>query len=252
MAYTPNKDRWYTKDAFARNLFLFVASLTIVISAAPVTAQEGKMVIDKVIAAYGGRERLSKVKAIAAEGRITAIMRNDEGAYRRTLRRDGNLFVDIVYSRSSERRILHKDKGYRGTGGKMEEVSGPRLLAMVYQYNELNLPYGLLDDTFKVISLRKDAVNGETVQVLRLADRTGNQMDVSVNAGNYRIMKCEGFFVMGTESTSLSAEFDNFKTVDGVLLPFKVINYAGGMKISVTSIDHYQINPAIDDALFMP
>jgi hypothetical protein len=205
-----------------------------------------------VIAAYGGREQLAKVQSIAAEGRITALMRGDEGTYRRTLRRDGNLFVEIVYSRSSERRILHKDKGYRGTGGKMEEVFGPRFQAMVYQYNELNLPYGLLDDTFTVTGLRRDTVNNEAVHVLRLADHTGNQMEVFVHAKNYRIVKCEGFFVMGTESTSLSAEFANFKTVDGVLLPFKIVNYAGGGKISITAIGSYQINPAIDDSLFKP
>jgi hypothetical protein len=231
-------------------LVLFIASVIALIAAASV--QESKTVIDKVIAAYGGRERLMKVRAISAEGRITAIMRNDKGTYRRTLRRDGNLFVDIVYSRSSERRILYKDKGYRGIGGKMEEVSGPRLQAMVYQYNELNLPYGLLDDTFTVTDLRKDTVNGESVHVLRLADRAGNQMDVFVHAANSRIVKCEGFFIMGTEATSLSAEFGDFKTIDGVLLPFKIINFASGRKISVTTIDRYQINPAIDDSLFKP
>lgn len=240
---------WPKKRAM-QYLVLFVASVIALIAAAPV--QESKTVIDKVIAAYGGRERLAKIKTIAAEGRITAIMRGDEGTYRRTLRRDGNLFVDIIYSRSSERRILHKDKGYRGTGGKMEEVSGPRFQAMVYQYNELNLPYGLLDDTFTVTELRKDIVNGEAVHVIRLVDRAGNQMEVFVHAANYRIVKCEGFFVMGTESTSLSAEFGDFKTVDGVLLPFKIVNYAGGRKISVTTINLYQINPAIDDSLFTP
>jgi hypothetical protein len=246
MSSTLNKDR------LPQHLFLLVVSLTLLISAAPVAVPESKTVIDKVIAAYGGSERLSKIKAIAAEGRITAIMRGDEGTYRRTLRRDGCLFVDIVYSRSSERRILHKDKGYRGTGGKIEEVSGPRLQAMVYQYNELNLPYGLLDDSFTVKEIRKDTLHGEAVHVLRLADRAGSQMDVFVHAENYRIVKCEGFFVMGTESTSLSAEFGDFRTIDGVLLPFKITNYAGGMKISITTIDRYQINPAINDSLFKP
>jgi hypothetical protein len=214
--------------------------------------QEVDPVVEKVIEAYGGRERLAKVKSIAAEGKIMALVRGDEGTYRRALRRDGNLFVDIVYSRSSERRILHDNKGYRGTGGKVEEVSGPRYQAMVYQYNELNLPYGLLDDTFTVHSLRKDTVNGDAVNVLRLADREGNQMDVFVHEENYRIVKCEGRFVVGAESTSLSAEFGDFRTVDGVLLPFKIVNYAGGRKISKTTIDRYQVNPAIDDSLFLP
>jgi len=250
MYCAPNRDRW-TRKTLGQYLFL-IASFSLLMSAAPVTVPDSKTVIDKVIAAYGGRERLSKVKTIAAEGRIMAIMRGDEGAYRRTLRRDGSLFVDIVYSRSSERRILHEDKGYRGTAGNMDEVSGSRLQAMVYQYNELNLPYGLLDDTFRVKELRKDIVHGETVHVLRLTDRAGNQMDVFVHAESYCIVKCEGFFVMGTESTSLSAEFGDFRAIDGVLLPFKIVNYAGGMKISVTTIDRYQINPAINDSLFKP
>jgi hypothetical protein len=232
--------------------YMLLLAISILISATPAIMQESDRVVEKVIEAYGGRERLAKVKSIAAEGKIMALVRGDEGTYRRALRRDGNLFVDIVYSRSSERRILHDSKGYRGTGGKVEEVSGPRYQAMVYQYNELNLPYGLLDDMFTVRSLRKATVNGDAVNVLRLADRTGNQMDVFVHEENYRIVRCEGRFVVGAESTSLSAEFGDFKTIDGVLLPFRIVNYAGGKKISITTIRGYQINPAIGDSLFLP
>src|SRR5208282_1216787 len=96
---------------------------------------------EKIIEAYGGRERLARIVSVAAEGRITALIRGDEGLYRRALRRDGKLFVDINYTRSAERRILNGSKGYRSDGGQLEEVSGPRYLAMIYQYNELNLPY---------------------------------------------------------------------------------------------------------------
>jgi hypothetical protein len=112
MIHTPKKVR------LPQYLFLLIVSLTVLISAAPVTVPESASVVEKIIAAYGGRERLSKVKAIAAEGRITAIMRSDEGTYRHTLRRDGNLFVDIVYSRSSGRRtcMTIRDTGHRRQG----------------------------------------------------------------------------------------------------------------------------------------
>ena len=234
-------------------LVLAVATTMIAFSAAPSrSAGVSGLIADRIIEAYGGKERLAAVRSVAAEGRITALMRGDEGVYRRTLRRDGSLVVDIVYRRSSERRLLINGKGYRGTGGPLEEVSGPRLQAMLYQYNELDLPYGLIDDAFSVTELRGDTVDQETVRVLRCTDRKGNQMDVFVSAESCRIVKCEGSFVVGNESTSLSAAFDDFRTVDGVLLPFRIVNYAGGRKISVTTIDRYQINPAIDDALFRP
>jgi hypothetical protein len=232
---------------------LAVAATVITLSAVPsLQAAESGTVAGRIIEAYGGRERLAVVRSITAEGRITAFMRGDEGTYRRTLRRDGSLFVDIVYSRSSERRILQNNKGYRGTGGKVEQVTGPRLQAMVYQYNELDLPYGLLDGSCSATELRGDTVNGDAVRVLSCTDRAGNRMEVFVNAENYRIVKCEGVFAVGTESTSLSAEFDDFRTVHGILLPFRIVNYAGGRKISVTTIDRYLINPSVDDALFRP
>jgi hypothetical protein len=57
---------------------------------------------------------------------------------------------------------------------------------------------------------------------------------------------------VGTESASLSAGFGDFKSINGALLPFKIINYTGGRKISVATIDCYQINFAIDVPLSKP
>jgi len=209
-------------------------------------------VTEKIIEAYGGRERLAKVMSIAAEGLITALVRGDEGVYRRALKRDGKLFVDIIYKRSTERRILNGPKGYRGTKDQLEEVSGPRYLAMVYQYNELNLPYGFLDKSYTVSEIRKDRLNGEDVRVFRCTDRANNVMEVSVSVENYRIVKSSGTFVMGTQSTSLSSEYSDFRSVNGILFPFRIDNYADGYKISVIIITRYMVNPPINDSLFAP
>jgi hypothetical protein len=207
---------------------------------------------DKIIEAYGGRERLAKVVAVSAEGRITALMRGDEGTYSRTYRRDGNLYVDITYQRSTERRLLRGSKGFRGSGGQLEEVSGPRYLAMVYQYNELSLPYGLLDNSFTISGQRKDTLNNADVLVLKCTDRAGQEMDVFVSADDHRIVKTVGTFAIGERSTSLSSEFSDFRFVDGVLFPFRIVNYAGGNRISEIVITRYAVNPAIDDSLFAP
>lgn len=233
-------------------LLILVALIVALASCTQQSAQDNGKITEEIIEAYGGRERLSKVVSIAAEGRITALTRGDEGTYRRALRRDGKLFVDIRYRRSTETRILNGTRGYRGTGGQVEEAFGPRYLAMVYQYNELNLPYGLVDNTFTVAELRRDTLNGADVRVLRCTDRGGNAMEVFVNAENYRIVKCIGTFVMGPQSTSLSAEFSHFRTVEGILFPFRIVNYAGGNKISETIITRYLINPPLDDSLFNP
>ena len=233
-------------------LFLLIALIIALASCMHQPAQNNGTITDRIIEAYGGRARLAAIVSITAEGRITALMRGDEGTYRRTFRKDGKLFVDIHYNRSTERRILNGSKGFRGTGGQMEEVFGPGLLAMVYQYNELNLPYGLLDNSLTISELRRDILNNADVHVLRCTDRAGNDMELFVSAENYRIVKSVGTFAIGTQSTSLSAEFGDFRVVDGVLFPFRIVNYAGGSKISELIISRYLVNPAADDSLFTP
>ncbi len=209
-------------------------------------------ITNRIIEAYGGKELLAKVKAVSAEGRIIALIRRDEGTYRRYLCRDGRLFVDIAYSRSDERRILDGTRGYRGDGGRVEEVFGPRYLAMLYQYNELNLPYGFIDDVYQVTELPTETLNGADVRALRVTDRGGHELKLLINATNYQIVKSTGVFVIGDQSMSLSTENSDFRFVDGILFPFRIVNYAGGQKISEITMTRYLINPPFDDSLFKP
>ncbi len=248
----PRAQRKSLAQAIVQSLLVFVTIIMTLISCEHKALQDKGTVTEKIIETYGGRERLARVVSISAEGRITALIRGDEGIYKRALRRDGKLFVDIHYTRSTERRILNGPKGYRGAGGQLEEVYGPRYLAMVYQYDELNLPYGLLDGSFTISEIRSDTLNGRTMRALRCTDRTGNDVEVFVDAENYRIVKSTGTFSMGNQSTSLSSEFSDFRSVDGVLFPFRIVNYAGGNRIAEIVITRYLVNPTIDDSLFTP
>ncbi len=230
-------------------LFLIVfASL----SHAHCSSAEEKTVVEKIIQAYGGRDALSRVSALAAEGKITTFMPNDHGTYFLYLKRSGKLLVDIKYTKRMEKRILNRDKGYSGTDKEVSEVTGPAYNAMVYQYDQIDLPYGLTDGAFRVTYLRKDSFRGRPVDVLKLTDKAGNEMEAVVDSENYHIVKTDSLFSMGREKALLSAEFEDFRKVDGVLLPFAIINYADGFKISETRIIKYTINPDIRDTVFSP
>ena len=209
-----------------------------------------KTIVSGIINAYGGKEQLSKVVSILAEGRIKNLFDKDEGTYFRYMKRDKKLIVDIKYSRSEEKRILIGDKGYSGTGGKVSEVKGAPYDAMVYQYNQLDLPYGLIDNTFKVTYLRKDRLGGVDTDVLKLVDKSGHNIDVYVGAKDFLILKVVGTFGMGDSTMSLAAEFSDYRKLDGILLPFKITNYADTTKISETEITKYAINPPIDESAY--
>ena len=108
------------------------------------------------------------------------------------MKRERKLLFDIKYSRFEEKRILNNGKGYRETDGETEEVTGPPYDAMVYQYHQLDLPFGLLDGSFTVVSGRRDSLNNEDAEVLRLKDHYGYEIDVYVHPADLTSSKPSG------------------------------------------------------------
>ena len=209
--------------------------------------------IDKVIEVYGGRDAIEGIHAIHAKGEIEAFVLHDRGTYELYFKRGRKLRVKTEYKRSWELRILNGDRGYRATESlPLEEVFGPRYLAMVYHYKHLDILHDLVKGTYQIRSAGRSSLNGTAVEVFHLNDKEGGVLDIYIDEHSSLIVKVTGYFSADNKSTYLSAEFSDFKSVGGSLFPFRITNYAGGMKIAQTVIDKYFINPEIADSMFEP
>ena len=216
--------------------------------------QNVKELIPKIISAYGGEDAIRRAKRIYATGDITAFMRNYKGTYTRYLERDRKLRVETAYaSGSSELRILNGKTGWRRMDKTpFMEVKEYQLLAMVYQYKQLDMPYGLLTGQYNVTDEGSSTLNGAEVEVLDLEDSEGPPMKIYVDLKSFHIVRIEGYFFVKGNLTSLAAEFGDFRKVDGLLLPFKITNFGSGQLIGETIIKKYKINPSIEGSLFKP
>jgi len=207
--------------------------------------------INKVIAAYGGKDVIEGIHSLHAKGEIQAFMLHDHGTYELYFKRGKKLRVETKYKDLSELRILDGDRGYKSTDGlPLEEVSGTRYFAMLYQYKHLDILHDLLKGSYQTSFAGNTSVTGNEAEVLRLVDKEGTIMDVFIDMHNFFIVKVTGYFSAGNKKTDLSVEFSDFRKVGGSVFPFSFTNYAAGMKIAQTVIDKYYINPDIPDSLF--
>ncbi|MGC2061550.1 MAG: hypothetical protein WA610_01135 [Thermodesulfovibrionales bacterium] len=224
-------------------------------SAEEVKDEAGRItsVINKVIDVYGGKEVLEGIYSLHVKGETEAFMLHDQGTYELYFKRGRKLLVETRYARSTERRILIGNRGYRGTGTlPLEEVFGPRYFAMLYHYKHLDILHDLLMGTYQISSRGRSSVNGRNVEIFRLQDKEGTIMDICIDVQNFQLIKVTGYFSAENKKIDLSSEFSDFRKVGGSLFPFRVTNYAGGVKIAQTVIDKYYINPDIADSLFEP
>jgi hypothetical protein len=209
--------------------------------------------VQQIIDAYGGRALLENIHCLSAVGVLDSPMYPKPAKYLLDLKQDRKLRVEIRSGDSFELRILNGQRGYyQAADSPIVEVSGSRFLAMVYQFKELTMPRQLMTSSFTISDGGTSSANGIPVKLLLLRDSEGPPMKLYVDSVSGRILKDSGVFTINGAGTELSSEFHDFKKVDGRLLPFRIINYAGGQRIGELRIREYTINPLLSDALFAP
>ncbi|MDD2918583.1 hypothetical protein [Rhodoferax sp.] len=236
-------------------LWLTLASLGCL--SLPATALEqdaaSLALVDKVVQAYGGASQIERLVSLNADGLINAIVRNASGTYKRWFQRPRMLRVETVYPAATETRVLNGELAWRITGGNlMAGVEGPGRLAMIYQYKQLDLPYGLLKGRYNLRHAGSETIGNQATEVMDLRDDEGPNIRVNVDTATHLIVKVTGQIEFAGQTMVLAAEFSDFRPVDGMPLPFHINNYAGGMAISETLITRYAINPPVDATLFVP
>jgi hypothetical protein len=238
--------RWSAFSMVCATAFLFLT--------APVADGAGivKTLTADIINAYGGKRAVGNVQSVYMKGKIRALAFDDKGTYVYYLKRGRRLRVNIRYSRSTEERILNGNRGYESTGAGFSRVSGDRYLGIVYQYKQIDLPYALLDDTYRITYEGEAEISDRKTLVLGLSSAEGPPMKIYVDATSFFIVRVSGLFSMGGGTVALSAEFSDFRKVQGIEVPYRITNFAGNQKIAETFVDKYEINPVIEDTLFRP
>ena len=236
---------------------LCIASFALVLLSLSAAAVEqdtaSQTLVTKIVQAYGGAPVIERITNVNAQGDIIALMRGAHGSYQRWFARPRMLRVETEYPNSSEIRILSGEKAWSSSSRNlMRAVSGPGHLAMVYQYKQLDLPYGLLKGSYNLRHLGLENVGDKATEVMDVWDDEGPAIRVNVDTTNYYIVKVTGYISVAGTSTNLAAEFSDFRLVDGLPMPFRIHNYAGGTPLSETVMRQYTVNPQFIPSQFEP
>jgi len=206
--------------------------------------------IDSVLAAYGGKAALVKVKAYRMEGTVASVMRGS-GALVRTFARPDRLKITLDYPNQPETRILDGGKGWRSDDkGNMGAVDGFLLSSMVLQAARADLPW-LLDERRATIRLLAPMDEGR-LQVLEILLGGGLTLTVFADTATGRIVRSSGVLDVPGMKTNFATDYSDFRTVDGVLFSFREANFASNQSTGDTVITRVIVNPALRDTDFRP
>jgi outer membrane lipoprotein-sorting protein len=230
--------------------WLLVAGLT----GAAVQAQTADEIINKHLAARGGKD---KIKAVQSE-RITGKLVMGQGM---------EAPITMELARPNKMRMEFTLQGmtgvqaYDGKSGwsvmpfmgktEPEAMSADDIKQAEDQADMDGLLVDYKDKGHQVEYVGKEDVEGTPAYKLKVTKKNGDVVNVYIDAESYMNIKEAGKVKVRGQEIEGQTNFGDFKTVDGLVFPFSIEQKAqgapGGMVISISKIE---VNPGVDASRF--
>lgn len=225
------------------------ALVSLAVAAAPPV--DVPALVRRCVDAYGGRRAVEKASRWRHDGTVTSLVLHpgERGRLVRAFERPGRLRIEIAYSGGGgEVRVLQGARGWRDG----EEVSGPRLAAMVLQAARLDLPALLSARGAKVADAGTLELGGKALRVLAVEPAPGLVVEAAIDPATGRILRSRGASRDASTPIEFVTTYSDFRKVGGVLVAMREENWANGRSTGETVLERVTFPEGWPDGMFGP
>jgi hypothetical protein len=229
---------------------LLAAVVSLAVAAGP-PRDDVQALVGRCVEAYGGRRALEKAARARYAGTVTSLVLHpgEMGRMIRVYERPQRLRVEIAYpSGGREVRVVQGARGWRDG----EQVSGPRLAAMVLQAARLDLPALLSSRGARVADAGKLELGGKTLRVLALELAPGLVVEAAIDPATGRILRSRSASQGPAMPLEFTTTYSDFKTVSGVLVAMREENWANGRSTGETVLEKVEFPAKLPEGTFRP
>jgi len=229
-------------------IFVFISFLCM---SSILNAQNVDDIIAKHIKAHGGTEAWENIQSMKVSGRFTAFSIEEDFFAIKT--KEGQYYSELYLGKN---KVLEAFNGKTGwTIDPWQEILYPRDLKkaeinVFYQKAEFFTPfYNYKKRGFEVQLMDNEEVDGMEMIVLKLKRNNGMEEKWYLAPDTYLEYKCESYWVDFAYPVPAEAYFDDFRTVNDVVLPF-FIERTFWQRDRILQIENIEFNINVDETIF--
>ena len=224
-------------------------------------AQTADEIVEKHLAALGGRDALGKITSRRSTGTITVMTPNGElsGPAEISVKAPNKtrsvMTLDLSAMGVPEKMVV--EQKFDGTAGwALNSLQGDTEISGNQLDNMRNNTFPSAFLTYKTAGtkidvLPKDTIGGKPVIVLQVTPKAGSVAKLYLDAETYLLVRTVATVNMPQAGGDIqqTGDFSDYRTVDGVKVAFQVVNSNSQQSatIKLTKVEH---NVTLDDALF--
>lgn len=204
-------------------------------------------IVSAIIDAYGGEKALRSIRGYRMKGEQLAVQSHATIRVDRWFGRPDRLRLDLSYPDHHEIRFTDGERGWAGSSASNVRPANPlKLQAMRLQTARLDPPLRLLE---RLDEVDRRAPDGEGRIVLRLPIDSDMYIDYHIDPKTHRVERMS-MWMPGPPEMVFAADYEQFHEIEGVLIPFREMTYAGSTVTSRFQVTEFEWNPkGLDSAL---
>ena len=231
---------------------LFVIALVFVQFAQAQTVDE---VLDKYMAAMGGKDKLLALTSITTQG--VSVMNGNE-ITTTTIKVQGKLFRnEINFGMGSAVTIVTPEKGWRSNprnGGAFEPMAEEALKASQYLMDCAGPLVNYATKGHKAELVGKETVDNTDCFKIKLTTNSGKEITYWIDSKTYLMHQTaqkSGFGGGRGADTEIISIYKDYKDVDGLQIPFTA-EISGGFGGGTMTYEKVELNKPVDAKLYKP
>ncbi len=185
-----------------------------------------EVLLRRCMNAYGGSRARVRLGRVRATGKLSSRLHPGEtGTFSRTFVRGRGIRIEVAFAGSApEVQVLDGARAFRYG----EPAPKPVAVALHLEAARLDLPALLEDREAEVQDQGEVEHEGQKLRVLGLELAGGARIEAGIDPKTGRILYARGLAQSGPRELELFTVFRDFRTVDGILVPFREEGYANG------------------------
>jgi len=207
-------------------------------------------ILERVIAAYGGREALAAVAGFQAEGKVLSLSDGLTGRLQLELSLNGDLRSVIRYPHRTETRILAGTMAWSGGEHEQRPAERDMNISMRLQYHRLVAPFELA--VAEAGDLVREDASDEGYIRLRRDWGSASRTIYEIDPDSWYVMRTRGEIGEGEATLLFETESNDFREVDGVLFPFRMTTTVAGHTAAEVILDRVTTGGDYDPRRFLP
>lgn len=215
-------------------------------------AQTVDEVIDKYMAAIGGKEKLTGLTSVYMQG-VSVINGNE--ITNTTYKVNDKLFRnEINFGMGTSVRLITPEKGWSSNprnGGAFTEMKPEQLAQSIHMMDCAGPLVNYAAKGHKAELMGKDTVENMESYKIKLTTKGGKEIFYWVDSKTYLINKVSQKENFGGREVEIATLYKDYKAVDGILFPFTAV-LKGGFGGGEMTFEKIEVNKPVDAKLYKP